>query len=274
MTAALRFASLGSGSRGNATLVEAGNTRVLIDCGFSARECARRLARIGVEAASLDAILVTHEHGDHANGVAALSSRFDIPVYLSAGTHRAMDARGHFQGIRVERRRVLRGVAFSLGNLSITPVRVPHDAQEPCQYVFEVGEAKLGVLTDIGDYTPQVLAAYSGCDALLLESNHDVGMLRAGPYPPSLQARVGGEFGHLSNDQTVQLLRELDTSRLQALVLAHLSEKNNEVSLARRKAADALGWHESRIGVASQADGHGWVTVNAQQVRAAGHSGA
>lgn len=274
MTGALRYASLGSGSRGNATVVESGATRVLVDCGFSARETVKRLERLGVDAGSLSAILVTHEHADHASGVAGLASRFRVPVFLSAGTHRAMESRGLFSGMTVERNRILRGVSFSLGALTILPVRVPHDAQEPCQFVFASGGAKLGVLTDIGDVTPQVVVAYSGCDALLLESNHDAGMLRSGPYPAALQARVGGEFGHMSNAQAAQLLRLLDTSRLRSLVLAHLSEKNNEQQLARRTAAAAIGWQESEVGIASQAEGHGWVQVGTQTARAAGLAGA
>jgi len=270
----LRFASLGSGSRGNATVVQSGATRVLVDCGFSARETVKRLARIGLEAESLTAILLTHEHADHASGAAAFAARFGLPVFLSAGTHRALVSRGCFDGVKVDRNRILRGVAFSLGSLTVLPVRVPHDAQEPCQYVFESAGAKLGVLTDIGDVTPQVLAAYGGCHALLLESNHDIGMLRSGPYPAALQARVGGEYGHMSNDQAAQLLRALDTSRLHALVLAHLSEQNNQPALARRMAAAAIGWRESEVSVASQAEGHGWVQVGTQSALATGHAGA
>lgn len=275
---ALRFASLGSGSRGNATLVEAGDIRILVDNGFSVRETVRRLARLEVDAASISAIVVTHEHSDHANGVAGLAARFDIPVFLTAGTKRAMDGRGHFDGVAVDCRRVVRGMAFSVGGVAVTPVRVPHDAAEPSQYVFEAGGARLGVLTDLGSLTPQVVEAYARCDALLLECNHDVRMLADGPYPPPLKARVGGDFGHLSNVQAAQLLAQLDRDRLQVLAIAHLSEKNNLESLARRAAAAGIGWEEERIVAATQSDGHGWLAVTANTVateqRPAGGSGA
>lgn len=274
MSDGLRFASLGSGSRGNATVVESGATRVLVDCGFSVRETLKRLARAGVDPESLAGILVTHEHADHASGVPGFAARFRLPVFLSAGTHRALEARGCLAGVKIEWNRILRGVPFTLGALAILPVRVPHDAQEPCQFVFESAGAKFGLLTDIGDVTPQVVAAYGGCHALLLESNHDVAMLRSGPYPPALRARVGGEFGHMSNDQTAQLLRAIDVSCLQTLVLAHLSEQNNQQSLARRAAAAAIGWQETAVRVASQAEGHDWVQVRTQTACVAGHAGA
>ncbi len=270
----LRFASLGSGSRGNATLVETGDTRVLIDNGFSVRETVRRLGQLAVEPDSITAILVTHEHSDHVNGVASLASRFDIPVFLSAGTQRAMAGRGCFDGLKIDCHRVLRGIGFSIGQLGILPVRVPHDAQEPCQYVFEAGTVRLGVLTDIGSLTPQVVAAYAHCDALLLECNHDAQLLAAGSYPASLKARVGGDFGHLSNAQAAQLLMQVDRSRLKTLVLGHLSEKNNLEHLARRAAAQAIGWQEQGIVVASQAGGHGWLPVITGAPRRAGESGA
>ncbi len=270
----LRFSSLGSGSRGNALLVEAGSTRLLVDNGFSVREATRRLATRGVEPGSLAAILVTHEHSDHANGVAGFAARHDVPVFLTAGTHRAMSARGHFEGLSVDCRRVVRGIGFRVGGIQVTPVRVPHDAQEPCQYLFEAGGACLGVLTDTGSLTPQIVEAYARCDALLLECNHDVDMLASGPYPPSLKARVGGEFGHLSNTQAAQLLAQVDRQRLRTLVVAHLSEKNNLEHLARRAAAAALGWPEEQVVAASQADGHDWLPVHPTQARIAGDSGA
>lgn len=267
---ALRFSSLGSGSRGNALLVEAGGTRLLIDNGFSLRETVRRLALREVEPGTLSAILVTHEHSDHANGVAALAARYDVPVFLTAGTHRAMTARGQFEGLAVDCRRVVRGLTFALGDITVMPVRVPHDAQEPCQYLFESGGARLGVLTDTGSLTPQIVEAYARCDALLLECNHDVAMLAVGPYPPSLKARVGGDFGHLSNAQAAQLLAQVDRQRLATLVVAHLSEKNNLAHLARRAAAAALDWHEEQVVAASQAEGHDWLPVQPPQARMAG----
>ncbi|MFZ5723175.1 MAG: MBL fold metallo-hydrolase [Pseudomonadota bacterium] len=260
--AAFRFASLGSGSRGNAMLVAAGDTRLLVDNGFGLRETVRRLARLETAPESLSAVLVTHEHSDHASGVAALAARYRLPVYLTAGTKRAIEARGHFDGLDVDCRRVVRGQAFVCGPLTVTPVRVPHDAAEPCQFVFDCAGARFGMLTDLGSLTPQVVEAYAQCDALFLECNHDAKMLADGPYHASLKARVGGDFGHLGNAQAAQLLGQVDRRRLTTLVLGHLSEKNNRVPLARRAAAEALGCDEDSIVVASQESGHGWLTIN------------
>jgi len=268
---ALRFASLGSGSRGNATLIEVGNIRVLLDNGFSVRETLRRLERLEVPVNSLTAILVTHEHSDHINGVAGLAARYNIPVFLTAGTKRAMAARGHFDGLTVDCRRVVRGIPFTFGEsgeLVVSPLRVPHDAEEPCQFVFEAHGARLGVLTDIGSFTPQIIAAYGSCDALFLECNHDTAMLAGGAYPAPLKARVGGDFGHLSNAQAAQFLAQADRSRLSTLVVGHVSEKNNLESLARRAVCGALGWAEEAIVVASQAHGHGWLSVKNSNARA------
>ncbi|MFZ5756617.1 MAG: MBL fold metallo-hydrolase [Pseudomonadota bacterium] len=270
----LRFASLGSGSKGNALLVAAGDTHVLVDNGFGLRDTLRRLERAGVAPATLSAILVTHEHSDHGNGVVPLASRYGIPVHLTAGTKRALEARGHFDGVSVDCRRIVRGQVFSVGDLAVLPVRVPHDAAEPCQFVFEYGPARLGVLTDIGSLTPQVVEAYAGCDALFLECNHDARMLAGGAYPPALKARVGGDFGHLSNTQAVQLLQQVNRERLATLVIGHLSEKNNDAPLARRAVAAVLGWHEDAVIAASQAEGHDWLPVRINETRAAGASGA
>ena len=225
---AFRFASLGSGSRGNATLIEAGETRILVDCGFAAREFEARCSLIGIEPTSLDAILVTHEHGDHVRGVGAVSRRFDLPVWMSRGTYQATDFG------RIDQLHLCAGhaSAFVLGELMIEPVPVPHDAREPTQFVFGHRGGRFGLLTDLGSITPRIVAAYEGVDALLLECNHDTQMLLNGPYPPSLQARVGGLYGHLANDQAADLLSRIDHGRLRHLVAGHLSEKNNAPELA------------------------------------------
>lgn len=257
----LRFASLGSGSRGNALLVSAGVTQILVDNGFGIRETLRRLARLQVAPESLSAVLVTHEHGDHADGVVALAARYRLPVYLTAGTRRAMEERRHFDGVAVDCRRVLRGQSFSCGDVAVMPMRVPHDAAEPCQYLFEAHGVRLGVLTDLGSLTTQVVDAYRHCDALFLEFNHDAQLLTNGSYPSSLKARVGGDFGHLSNTQAAHLLMQINRDRLSALVIGHLSEKNNRPDLARHAAATAWGRSESDVVVASQEAGHDWIAV-------------
>lgn len=249
----MRFASLGSGSRGNALLVEAGRTRILLDCGFSVRETETRLARLGVEARQLDAILVTHEHDDHVGGVARLAARHGIPVWLTHGTLRVTPA---ISGAQV---RVFDPhQRFTLGDLEVEPFPVPHDAAEPAQYVFGDGAHRLGVLTDIGEPTPHVAATLSGCDALVLECNHDAEMLARGPYAPPLKRRIAGPLGHLDNGTAAALLASLDNRRLRHLVASHLSETNNTPELARNALARALGCEPGWIGVASQDNGFGW----------------
>jgi len=249
----MRFASLGSGSRGNATLVEAGATLLMVDCGFSCRETERRLGRLGRCAQELTALLVTHEHGDHVRGVPALARKYGLPVWLTRGTWQMLrdddlpDVR-HCDGHG----------AFSIADLHITPFTVPHDAREPCQYVFDDGARRLGVVTDTGRFTPHIVECLDRCDALLLECNHDARMLACGPYPAALKQRVGGPLGHLSNAQAGDLLGRLDTARLQHLVAAHLSDRNNRPELARTALAEALSCQPHWIGIADQETGIGW----------------
>ena len=252
----LRFSSLGSGSRGNATLVEAGRSCVMIDCGFSCAETLRRLNRLGKSPADIDAILVTHEHTDHISGVATFARRHNTPVWMSAGTsvmHNATDlpSLDWFDG----------HTPFAIGDLHITPFPVPHDAREPCQFVLSDGAVRLGILTDTGSITAHIQQQLTGCEALLLESNHDVDMLASGAYPQSLKQRVGGRLGHLSNDQAAALLAALDTTHLQHLVAAHLSDKNNRPELARTALAGVLGCAPDWIGIADQAEGLAWRQV-------------
>jgi phosphoribosyl 1,2-cyclic phosphodiesterase len=252
----MRFASLGSGSRGNATLVEAGATLVMIDCGFSCRETERRLAQLGRTPSELNAILVTHEHGDHIRGVPLLARKYNLPVWMTRGTRRMlkddrMPCVHHFDGHS----------GFSIGMLEVLPFTVPHDACEPCQFAFEYQRLRLGVLTDTGRMTPHILAALQGCDALLLECNHDADMLASGPYSAALKTRVGGSLGHLSNAQAGSLLSQLDTSRLQHLVAAHLSDKNNRPALARAALAGVLECEPGWIGIADQDEGLDWRAI-------------
>ena len=222
----MRMAALGSGSRGNGLLVEHGQTCLLVDCGFSLRRTVQRLQALGREAADLSGILVTHEHSDHIKGVVALSLKFELPVYMTHGTARHPSLAG------VERRQLIRGQhRFEIGDISVQPVTVPHDAREPCQYVFEAAGRRLGLLTDLGHVTPRIRQCYSGCDALFIESNHDEKMLAAGSYPASLKQRVGGKWGHLSNRQTREFLQSLSLERLQTLTVGHISEQNNSPAL-------------------------------------------
>lgn len=252
----MRFASLGSGSRGNGTLVEEGSTRLLIDCGFSARETERRLARLGRAPGDLSALLVTHEHGDHLRGVGVLARRYRLPVWMTPGTRAAC------AGEEIPRLELFNAhEPFALGAIEVTPYPVPHDAREPAQFRFGNGAASLGLLTDSGWITPHIVATLARCDALLLECNHDPELLASGPYPRFLKERVGGRLGHLSNQQAVELLSGVDRGRLQHVVAAHLSEKNNTPAHVRSGLAGVLGCRPEEIDVACQEQGFGWREV-------------
>jgi phosphoribosyl 1,2-cyclic phosphodiesterase len=254
----MRVASIGSGSRGNGTIVQSGSTTLLVDCGFSAREATERLARRGVDPGDITAILVTHEHDDHVGGVGAFARRHGIPVWLTAGTGRAgADTLGELQA----RREFSSHEPFTIADIAIEPIAVPHDASEPTQFVFSDGQSRIGLLTDVGRATPHICRLLAGVEALLLEFNHDVAMLESGPYPPSLKARVGGTLGHLSNDQSSRLLGEIDTSRLRHLVAMHLSQQNNSPDIVRVAASQALGWAPEQIGIANQDDGFDWLDL-------------
>ena len=253
----LRFASLASGSKGNCLVAEAGDTCVMLDCGLVPREAERRLARLGLAPADIGAVLVTHEHDDHAGHAFAFAALHRVPLYFTHGTRAALE----------ETRRANRGAEmhvidgrseFAVDGLTLRPFTVPHDAREPVQFVISDGAHRLGVLTDIGASTAHVEAVLSGCDALVLECNHDLDMLWAGDYPKWLKDRIAGAFGHLDNGASERLLAALDRSRLQHVIGAHLSQQNNRPELARAALARALGCEESWVGIATQEEGFGW----------------
>lgn len=251
----MRFASLGSGSQGNALIVEAGETKVMLDCGFSTRAATARLARLGSLPEELAAILVTHEHGDHIGGVCAFARRHKLAVYLTHGTHAAAF---RDRAALPECRLIDGHTPFAIDDLEVTPFPVPHDAREPVQYTFADGKHRLGVLTDTGSITPHILKLLGACDALVLECNHDQALLAASRYPAPLKQRIGGRFGHLENAQAAELLRRIDRTRLQHVVAAHLSQENNRPELAVGALATALDCSEDWIGVADQEHGCGW----------------
>ncbi len=254
LLAEMRFAVLGSGSEGNALVVQVGETRVLLDCGFTLSETLSRLARLDLQAEQLDGIVVTHEHGDHISGVARLARKFDIPVWLTHGTLRTQNTA--FAELSVTE--INPHLAFVIGDVQVQPYPVPHDAAEPVQYVFSDGTRRLGVLTDAGSATPHIEATLSGCHALVLECNHDAGMLAEGDYPYRLKQRVGGRFGHLNNEDAAALLARLDNSRLQHIVAAHLSRKNNTARLAVEALGGVLGCATDLVAVATQEQGLDW----------------
>jgi phosphoribosyl 1,2-cyclic phosphodiesterase len=253
----LRFASLASGSRGNCLVAQAGKTVVMIDCGLALRDTERRLARLGLAPADVGAILVTHEHGDHACGVFDFAAAHAIAVYLTHGTLEAMKReRKVLDGMRTN---LLNGrEAVAIDAMQVLPFTVPHDAREPVQYILSDGAARLGVLTDIGTSTRHVQERLSGLDALVLECNYDRDMLWNGPYPQWLKSRIAGPFGHLDNAESGRLLAALDRSRLKHVIGAHLSQQNNRPDLARAVLAEAMGCSADWIGLATQDEGFGW----------------
>jgi phosphoribosyl 1,2-cyclic phosphodiesterase len=257
----VRFASLGSGSKGNCLVAEAAGSRVLIDCGLSPRETARRLGRLGLAPADIHGILVTHEHDDHAGHAYAFATLHGIPVHLTHGTRRAQEEAGRpADGIGL---RMIEGCEpFAVGAIRVEPFTVPHDAREPVQFVLGDGALRLGVLTDLGAPTAHVEQMLSGCDALVLETNHDLDLLWAGDYPTWLKERIAGPFGHLDNAAAERLLAALDRSRLQHVIAAHLSLQNNRADLARGALARAMGCAEDWVGVATQDEGFGWRDLN------------
>jgi len=251
----MRFASLGSGSEGNGLLVEVGATRVLIDCGFALRDTVARLERLGVAPESITAIIVTHEHSDHVCGVAPFAARFGTAVWLTFGTLAIVGERfaelPHVYGFDSHD-------VFSIGDIEVRPFPVPHDAREPVQFVCSDGQWRLGVLTDLGVSTAYVESSLSGCDALVLECNHDVDMLANGEYPFSLKQRISSRFGHLDNGAAAGLLGRLDNSHLKHLIAAHLSQHNNLPGLARAALATALNCEPEWVGIADQQLGFAW----------------
>ncbi len=253
----MRFASLGSGSAGNAMVVNAGHTTLMLDCGFSIKEMLARLARLQLEPSALTGIVITHEHDDHAGGAFKFAAKYNLPIWLSYGTLKMVDRYMPTQH-NLDLRVIDSHSAFAIHDIEVQPYPVPHDAREPIQCVFSDGDRRLGVLTDVGRTTPHIEQTLSGCHALVLECNHDASMLQTGPYSRSLKQRVGGDLGHLENLATANILAKLDNSRLQHIVAAHLSAKNNTPQLAKQALAGALNCQPSWVGIADQSLGFAW----------------
>lgn len=230
----MNFCVLGSGSKGNCTLIESGSTAVLIDAGFSGKEISRRLGLIGRSVDQLSAILITHEHGDHISGAGVLSRQLSLPVYANPGTHRAAEAKVNKLHRRAE---FETGAAFCVDGLEIHPFRISHDTADPVGFVVSDGSSSLCCCTDTGRITALIRQRTCRCQALILEANYDPQMLADGPYPLHIQQRVRSSQGHLANGDAARFLAELAGSSLRQVVLAHLSETNNlpDLALARMK---------------------------------------
>ena len=251
----MRFASLGSGSEGNALVVEVGATRVMVDCGFGLRETVRRLACKGLTPDAIDAIVITHEHSDHIGGAAAFARKYGMPVWLTRGTLTVF--RNQHEKLP-EVRNIDSHAAFAIGDIEIQPFPVPHDAREPVQFVFGDGTHRLGLLTDVGAGTPHIEAMLTRCDGLVLECNHDASLLHQSGYPPSLKRRIAGQYGHLDNHAAAHLLSRLDNSRLQHLIAAHLSRQNNTPELALQALTSVLSNPPVGLTHATQEEGFDW----------------
>jgi phosphoribosyl 1,2-cyclic phosphodiesterase len=233
----VRIVPLGSGSSGNATLVAFGQRRILVDAGLSARELGNRLSAVGVEPHALTAILLSHEHHDHARGLERFAVKHRVPVYTAPETLAALNvAPRHFPAWHPFEP----GVPFEAYGVRVDPFSVPHDAANPVGFVLEAEGVRVGIATDLGHATTLVLERLRGCHVLIVEANHDDDMLVRGPYPWALKQRIGGRFGHLSNDEAATLIAAAADGDCQAVILAHLSENNNTAALARRAVANAL----------------------------------
>ena len=227
----------------------------MLDCGFSTKETVNRLEQLGTAPEEITGVLVTHEHSDHISGVARFARRYDLPVWMTPGTLAAMRDTEVPELIAVNCHE-----AFAIGAIHVEPLPVPHDAREPCQYVFSNGARRLGILTDSGHITPHIRRRLDGVNALVIECNHDIDMLADGPYPQTLKERIGGPLGHLSNEQAGDLVASMDRGGLRHVVAVHLSETNNTADSARASLGSA-GIVADQLQVAEQHQVLDWTDV-------------
>ncbi|HYG99107.1 MAG TPA: MBL fold metallo-hydrolase [Terriglobales bacterium] len=246
---AVTLTVLGSGSKGNSTVVCSSNTRILVDAGFSCRETLRRMQQAGLDPYALNAILVSHEHSDHVNGVFVLARKLKIPVFMTSATHEQWwrSVRDRYDGERLAMLETFEaGRAFHIGDVEVMPFTIPHDSVDPVGFAFRAEGVRLGVVTDLGYMPENVKYFVRSCDCLMVESNHDLEMLRSGPYPWAVKQRVLSKKGHLSNDALAEFFATDYDGAAAFLILAHLSEANNHPEIARDAAEKALG---GRVGL-------------------------
>jgi phosphoribosyl 1,2-cyclic phosphodiesterase len=236
---------LASGSRGNAALVESSQARILVDAGVSCRETFKRLKSAGFDPRTISAILITHEHSDHVYGLATLAKRLKVPIFMTGATHQAWarslrDDAGQLP--KLEKLEVFSaGRSFQVEDITVTPFTIPHDAADPVGFTFRADGTKIAIATDLGYMPASVCDHLLNCDVLVIESNHDLEMLRVGPYPWSVKQRVMSRVGHLSNDSLAEFFDKNYDGGASYIVLAHLSEQNNHPEIALRAAENALG---------------------------------
>ena len=253
---------LASGSRGNCAVIASARTKILVDAGISGRETFKRMKSLGDDARSLSAILVTHEHSDHIYGLATLAKRLNVPVFMTGATHQAWSraVRNH-TGVRPRLEKFERfesGHTFQVGDIAVQPFTIPHDAADPVGFTFRAEGIKVGLATDLGYLPVSVRDHLRGCDVLIMESNHDLEMLRGGPYPWSVKQRVMSRVGHLSNEALAEFFANDYDNGATFVVLAHLSDQNNHPEIARRGAEKALAARgtlfQNRLLLASQSE--------------------
>ena len=252
----MQIASLGSGSKGNATIVKHDKTTILVDCGFSLRKFEQRLSRLEVSPLEIDAILLTHEHSDHIQGVPRFARRYNTPVWMTPGTASTAVTAGISRTHTLNCHREL-----EIGEISVQPFPVPHDAREPCQFAFAGAGRRLGVLTDTGHITSHIAERLIGCDALALEANHDLEALRLGPYPHSVKQRVASSLGHLNNAQAAELVDQVSHDELQWVVALHISEQNNSHDSVRDALTPMLTRSEQSLYLAEQNTPSEWIEI-------------
>jgi phosphoribosyl 1,2-cyclic phosphodiesterase len=254
---------LASGSHGNCAIVASARTKILVDAGISGRETFKRMKSLGEDPHSLSAILITHEHTDHIYGLATLAKRLRIPVFMTGATHQCWArALRDENGVKPQLEKLERfesGHRFQVGDIEVKPFTIPHDAADPVGFTFRAEGIKVGFATDLGYLPPSVRDHLRGCDVLVMESNHDLEMLRVGPYPWSVKQRVMSRVGHLSNLALADFFSNDYDNSATFIVLAHLSLENNHPEIARREAERALsargGLFCNRVLLASQAEG-------------------
>jgi phosphoribosyl 1,2-cyclic phosphodiesterase len=242
---------LASGSRGNSAIVRSSKTTILVDAGISCRETFKRMKAAGLDPQSLSAIVITHEHSDHVYGLATLAKKLNVPVYMTGATHHAWqkalrDENGEYPKL-AKLEVFCSGWRFEIGDIEVRPFTIPHDAIDPVGFTFRAEGIKVAVATDLGYLPPSVRDHLQRCDVLIIESNHDVEMLRIGPYPWSVKQRVMSRVGHLSNDKLADFFTNDYDGGAAYVVLAHLSEQNNHPELARGAAEKALANRRSLL---------------------------
>lgn len=256
----LRFSLLGSGSSGNAALVQSGDTTLLLDCGLAYRRLEERAASVGVAMDQITAVLVTHEHGDHVQSLGTIARRLGVPVYITEETYRALPDK---VGVIPTVRHFEAGDRWTIGGIDILSIQVNHDAADPVAFALHSGASRMAFVTDVGHCSHLIRNRLSGMHALVMESNYCPDMLRNGDYPPQVQQRIRSRNGHLSNHDMASLLDDLLHDALQTVVLVHISERNNHPDLVRSLARGVLKDHPAELVLATQDAPTPWFEVRA-----------